>query len=345
MSEETQEEINLAEVATAEQANVAINEAQEDITEIGDNDVLITPNVDLPTRDDTTITRVMQVLKQNFDNFSFDVNEDYAKKFNNLDDLISYTDRSFGDICKEREKTECFVRNRDGAAMARFWCACKVLSDVALSGKKYGDQAVKQYAAHRGISDSYLYQQINIARRLDIVDVFLLGTRGIETLYLRKLAGFKDDVTRQTIINSFLERYTSTVNKKDRDLAKKAFISAINASGKNTKNIDAANPIVALASSEDFVPTPETEGVLAAVGSVSGMLKKLSRPEIMHDLEQYGDNFFMLDNTPDAEKQLAKVKEKATELRDLCEKSKDNLEFALQKLDSLLAVQLLPHEQ
>ena len=147
MSEEKQEEINLAEVATAEQANVAINEAQEDITEIGDNDVLITPNVDLPTRDDMTIARVMQVLKQNFDNFSFDVNEDYAKKFSNLDDLISYTDRSFGDICKEREKTECFVRNRDGAAMARFWCTCKVLSDVALSGKKYGDQAVKQYAA------------------------------------------------------------------------------------------------------------------------------------------------------------------------------------------------------
>ena len=314
------------------------------VAEIEDDDSLIRPNINLPTRDDMTLQKVYQILKQNYDNFSFDVSEDYSTKFNSLDDLEDYTDRSLGDIRDEQYKTESLVRTRKGAAMARFWCICKVLSDIVANGKKYGDGAVQKYAAHKNISPAYIYQLRNIALRIDIQDAFLLGTRGIGSGALRKLAGFQDDVTRKTIIDTFLERYCDTVNKKERDIAKKAFSAAINSPNKNAKNIEAANPIVALANAEDFVATPEVEGVIAAITSVSSMLRKLARAEIMHDLQQYAGNFFLMDNVPDAEKQLAKVMEKAQELRKLLDDAQANIDEASTEIDSLLAVKLLPHE-
>lgn len=315
------------------------------LTLMEDDDPILTPNVVLETRDDMTLAKVYTALKSNYDNFSFDIHENYGTRFSRIDDALSYLMRSIGDVRDNQEKTEATIRRRRGAAMARFWCICKVLDDIIGNGKKYGSGTVEKLAANLHMSKAYVYQLRSIAQRLSIEDVYLLGTREVGSGYLRNLASIVDDKARDTIINEFIETYRDTLDKKARDKAKKVFVAAVNATGKNAKEIDDANPIAAIQADAEFEPTPECEAIRKSMQSLDKMVSKLAKEDTFNDFNQYAGNFFLMENVPDAEKQLNKVHEEAEALHSKLALVKSNIEMVMNELTSLCAVQLLPAEQ
>lgn len=317
----------------------------DSLTLLEDDDPIISSNIKLQTRDDMTLAKVYGYLKSTYDNFSFDIHENYGTRFSRIDDAIDYLTRSLGDVQESQNKTESSIRIRRGAAMARFWCACKVLDDIISNGKKYGSGTVEKLAAELHMSKAYVYQLRSIAQRLDIQDVFLLGTREVGSGYLRSLASIVDDTTRNTIITEFIESYRDTLDKKARDQAKKVFATALNATGKNAKEIDSANPIAAIAADEEFEATPECDAIRKSMKSLDKMVSKLAKEDTFNDFNQYAGNFFMMENTPDADKQLDKVHSEAQALIQKLELVKSNIEMVTNELTSLCATQLLPAEK
>lgn len=303
--------MNMEAKAKEEQEALVPVETQADAVAIPDKeDPEMMAVIKLPTYTDVTDQKVLKSVKDVFKGFDPDTGTS-GIKFNDIGALATYTTNSMEEIRNAREKAEASQILYRAAAMARFWYLGQTI-DRALVNGEYGTSAVNKLAAALKKSPPYIYQIRAVATKLTVTDCYLLGIRGLESTHLRKLAQVKDDNVRKAIIDTFIEACQDTSDPDKLELMRKKLVTAINApQDTSASDIGSSDPMHG--GTETEVSPVFTEAV-NYMAKISKNTKQLADNQFAEDAARALDYFSISQNTPDAEKKLAEVKEKASAL-------------------------------
>lgn len=314
------------------------NELPAILEEGEDRDLVV--GISLPSYDDVDDKKAAGYIKDVFKGFTFDASADFAKKFSSMDMLANYVQESLTDIRKVRNQAEMSEVLQRGACLARFWCLGKALSK-ALNEGEYGTGAGSRLATQLGKSVPYIYQIKAVGERLTLTDCFLLGVRGCDTTTLRGLAQIKDDDTRKSIIQAFVDSFMEYTDEASRMRAKASLVASINANRKAKAGyIEEANSDPATGAS----PVLVSETYQEAMENINAWQKYLLKPSnasVTEALIRALTNFFITESTPDAQSHLTAIKGEADQLKVTIQAVKNNLDDILIQLDSFAANEVL----
>lgn len=311
------------ELATVEPQDMAVFEESEDPS--------LVAVIALPGYDSVSDQKVLKSVRDIFKGFDYDSS---GIKFADMDQLAVYTQDTMEDIRRVRKTAVASQLCQKAAIMARFWYLGATI-DKALQNGDYGTGAVNKLAAALHKSIPYIYQIRAVATRLTAVDCYLLGMRDLDSTHLRKLAQVKDDATRRSIIAAFIDMVKDTSDSAKVEQAKKQLVSALNADQQsNAIDVGTSDP---LNGGSEVAVTPEWQAAMRCMDDWSRMLRKPSGDEPIEELCNALAEFFITDRVPDAQLHLQELKDKATALKALMQAVKNNLDDAIQELDSVCA--------
>lgn len=306
-----------------------------------EEDQSLTAGITLPTYEDTTDQSVMTSVRDVFRGFSFDANEDFGKRFSDIEQLALYITSSMSDIQSTRRRAEAGAMLQRAATMARFWCMGKVI-DKALQEGKYGTSACRKLAISIKKSEPYLYKIRAVADKLSVTDCYLLGMRGCNSTTLIELAQVRDDATRKGIITAFVNSITDTSNGLIVERARKALVNAINVNKKTSfAELSTSDPT---AGGSDILVTDSYQRVMDGLRKWQRIVKKLTSEEVIEEFCTTAADFSINENVPEAERHLAEVKAEAEHTKEMVQTAINNLNDSLRELNSLAGVEVIYNE-
>lgn len=301
----------------------AINEESDDV--IG---------IPLPGYDDTTEKSVVKSVKDIFKGFDPATS---TGQFQNSDALAAYAKNTMTDIDEMRKRSDATQLLAKAASLARFWYLGQTIN-AALSEGAYGDNVIQKLTQALGHAQTYIYEIRNVAIRLSLVDVYLLGMRGLERSDLRRLAAIKDDKMRDTLIKAYINEITNSADRDKMDRARKQLKTAL-ASSKNADAIDIGTSDPNNGGSEVEV-TPEWSDAINAIRKWAKMAKAIADETTTNNSVAALANFYLSASVPDAAQRLAELKAAAADTRGLLAEAKKNIEAVIVEIDSLDGVEL-----
>ena len=304
------------------------------ILEEGEDQSLM-DTIALPTYDDLTDAKVLGNVKDIFKGFDYDINENMGKKFVDTSAIADYVHNAMEDIRTIRYRAEASALLQKGAAMARFWYIGDSMHKALTQGD-YGTSAYNKLATEMKKSVPYIYQIRAVATKLTVTDCYLLGVRGCDSTTLRKLAQIKDDTMRISIVKAFIELIKDTGDRDKMEQARKQLIAAI--------NMDQKRDFIDVSTSDpsqgggDVEVTTEYQAIMKQLTQWQKMLKKPIDGDICDEFYNALEEFYIGENTPDAELHLERVKEEAQKTKAIMEAAITVLKDNIAQIESLSGV-------
>lgn len=291
-------------------------------------------NVPLPGYDQITDREVNKSVKDIFK--GFDPSSTTAV-FASDDALATYAQNTMNDIMDMRKKADASQMLYRGAMLARFWYLGKTIGN-ALDNGDYGANVIQKLMASLGKSQSYIYQIRQVAAKIELVDCYLLGMRGIESSDLRKLAYVRDDTLRKQLITSYINAIkdgddVAKIDKARREL-KAALLADRNADAIDVGTSDPNN------GGTEIEVTPEWNDAIQTIRKWHKLAKPQADATLCNDSVAALGNFYLSRDTPDAAARLAELKMAAEDTAAALRDAKQNIEQIIVELDSLAGVEL-----
>ena len=293
--------------------------------------------VAIPLPDYTCVSeqKVMKSVKEVCKGFDYTAGASLGLA--DTDALASYTMDTMESIKEARKIAESSQIANKAAILSRFWYLADAIN-TALSKGEYGTAAVNRLATALHKSVPYVYQIRAVATKLTVVDCFLLGTRGLDTSHLRKLAQVKDDSVRRSIITAFIEKYSDTSDIDNIAEAKKQLVSAVNANlNTNLIELGTSDP---LNGGTEIEVSEEYTNLKKQLTGLIGMLKKFTNGDKLDTFVHACEDFYITDSTPDAEDRLDDIEELVIELDNLLKAAEPALSTVQREVTSLKAVEV-----
>ena len=299
----------------------------------------------LPTHAELTEQTVLSSVRDVFRGFSFDTTEDFNNRFTSLNQVSQYVASSLDDIKVVRYKAEAASILHEAASMARLWCMSSIVLQV-LSKGKYGTDACGKLAAELRLSKPYVYRIADIAKRLTVVDCYLLGMRGCNGTNLLALGQIKDDVTREAIIHNFVNAVTDTANPDALVEAKRNMIRAMRATkpmrpAHEIEDYELSSTSDPSAGGSDSFVSEVYQKTMDAFQKMKARLKRIADEQEIEEFCGALADFSISETEPEAEQHLAEIKEEAEATKEVIKTAIGNLNDALRELDSLAGVEVL----
>ena len=286
--------------------------AMDDLEE-GKTDGKVTAIVKLPTAEDITSQKVLQSVRGVFAGFNFSDNINFQSQFPDTESLAQYASDSLSDIRNLNETTERAHLRSAGAAMARFWYMARTMAKALREGN-YGTNAAQRIATSMGVSVSYVYQIKLVGERLSEIDCYLLGVRGVDSTRLRKLATIKNDTTRQTLVNTFVDSYKCTGSRDEQEQYMVALSRAI-ASANASDSVELGTSLLPESTERQDDDYPEYRNLFKQVATWTSSLKKLAKEESVDALVGAAADFFIPSDFSDKAAALDKAREAVSTLQ------------------------------
>lgn len=296
-------------------------------------DQALLATITLPGYNEVSEQQVLRSVKDIFKGFEHD-GSTAGGKFSDTDSLAQYMQHTMEDIRKVRLASEANQMCHKAAVMARFWYLGETIDNALVNGD-YGTAAVNKLAAALMKSVPYIYQIRVVATKLTVVDCYLLGLRGLDSTHLRKLAQVKDDAVRRSIIDAFVEVFQDTSDPAKIDNAKKRLVAAINSQQvANAIDVEITDPFHG---GTEVRVSEEYHAALCAMETWQKILKKAAQEESIESLCSVMADFYLPSSTPDAEARLEEFKAEAEKTKALMLSVRNNLDDAIEALDSASA--------
>lgn len=286
--------------------------------------------------------KIIKSIRDVFRGFDFNAKDDFGTRFPTLDALTEYTRSAIEDIRDARTKSAAESLLNQGACLGRFWCVGKAL-DSALNNADYGVSAYNQLATALGKSVGYIYKWRAVAKKLTLSQAYLLGIRGVEQTTVVNLAyTIQDDATRDALISGFVSAVVDGADEQSRLEAIRKLKQAINDIPHNNL-LEVGNTDPATGGNEAEV-TPEFTAALKLFADMHRKYTPVSDEKFFDRIASVCEEFFLMDNVPDGEEQLTRLREQAEELKTMLTATVNMTTDAIAQLDSIVHCDLTKSE-
>jgi len=286
--------------------------------------------------------KIIKSIRDVFRGFDFNAKDDFGTRFPTLDALAEYTKSAIEDIRDARTKSVAETLLNQGACIGRFWCVGKAL-DSALTNASYGVNAYNQLATSLGKSVGFIYKWRSVAKNLTLSQAYLLGIRGVEQTTVVNLAyNIHDDNTRNALISGFVSAVVDGADEQARLEAVRKLKQAINDIPHNnlleTGNTDPAT------GGSDVEVTPEFTAALKLFADMHRKFAPIADEKFFDRIATVCEDFFLMDNVPDCEDHLERLREQAEELKTMLTAAMNMTTDAIAQLDSITHCELTKAE-
>lgn len=292
---------------------------------IGTDEDFLTISIQLPTEDDVSEEKVAKYVRDVFPGYT-----KTAAIIKDKEALASFAAETMMTISKTLQTTAAEFLARRAAAAARYWDLCSTI-ERSISSGGVDDSAIPRIAAATHQTVQQVYGMINVAKSLTLTQAYLLGTRGVGTPTLSRLASVDSQSFREAIINAFINSCKDTSNRKELATARKQLEASIENGAVEELDFDVMSSDPTAQSNTPLVSEEYAEAK-RALDALMSASKKLSNAKVMGKLIDALDNFYLMDS-PNAAMMIDLLVVRAEELEQRLKQLRENLS----QLDSSVA--------
>lgn len=259
------------------------------------------------------------------------------------DALARLAASTLGDISRMMNSNAAEFLSRRAAASARYWDLCNTIR-VSVTSGGVDDSAVQTVATAIGRSAAHVRQMMALPEAMTMTQAYLLGSRGVGTQTMHRLAAMRDHDTMGQVIDGFLELCRDTNDKHALIDSRKRLEESIRLSESQPYapaglDIDSSDPTHV--DNADMV-TPEFANASDALSKAASMLGRLANDKQVSKLLAAFDDFFVMDDRPDAAMRVDLIVTRAEEVLDTLAKATANLTALRDSLTSLTHSEPVP---
>ena len=253
---------------------------------------------------------------------------------------------TLGDISRLMNSNAAEFLSRRAAATARYWDLCNTIR-LSIGSGGVDDSAVQAVATAIGRSSACVRQMMTLPEAMTMSQAYLLGSRGVGTPTLHRLAAMRDRDAMCQVIDGFLELCRDTNDKHALIDSRKRLEEAIKLSEAQTYasdglELDSSDPTHV---DNSGMVTPEYANASEALSKAESMLGRLANDKQISKLLAAFDSFFVMDDRPDAAMRVDLIVSRAEEVLDRLAKATENLTALRDSLTSLTHSEPVPPQR